>query len=550
MTITMDGRQVRARAGQTVLEAALANGVDIPHVCYHAEIGPIGSCRLCIVEIEGVNGLPTSCTTPVADGMVVRTETEQINKLRRALLELLLLNHPTACLVCDKQELCLKYRYSPTKAGRTTGCNFCTNKDICDIRKLAERLGLTELTFPPSYQGRPLERSEPFIDRDYNLCVLCGRCVRTCRDVHGTAAVEFVDRGGRTRIAGPSDLPHADLQCRFCGACIDTCSTGALSDRYAKWRGAPERTEQTYCAFCPIGCPIAVRLRGDRAIGTGSVPGEDPTSRPLCALGRFAVAEFAAGTSRLAHPRMKRDGLWRRASWDDAVRAAAARLSQYKGSQTAVVVDASSSLEAQYLLCALAEHGLDGARFFVAPHNARPETALPALAEQIRNGRIKAAYTATAAVEPTVLDNLDLLIVQDCYPSPVSEAADILLPTTVFIEAGGTFVDRDGVVKKRQAVAPPPGEARPEWKIAADLARALGEDNLAYESLEQVSAAVETTVSIRSVDEPAEQTDPAHDLSALPKYFRGHRIGRYVKGLAQLEELITRQSGSADVSGD
>jgi len=550
VTITIDGRQVRALAGQTVLEAALANGVDIPHVCYHADIGPIGSCRLCIVQIDGVDGLPTSCTTPVAEGMVVRTETEQIDKLRRALLELLLLNHPTACLVCDKQELCLKYRYNPSKAGRTTGCNFCNNKDICDVRKLAERFGLTELTYPPSYQGRPLERAEPFIDRDYNLCVLCGRCVRICRDIHGTAAVEFVDRGGRTRVAGPSELPHAELQCRFCGACIDVCPTGALSDRYAKWRGAPDRTEQTYCAFCPIGCPVAVHVRGDRAIGTGSVPGQDPASRPLCVLGRFAVAEFAAGQNRLAHPQIRTDGRWRRTTWDEAVQTAAESLAQYKGSQAAVVVDASCSLEVQYLLRGLAENGLDGAQFFVAPRNAAPEAALPALAEQIRNGQIKAAYVATAAIDPAMLDSLDLLIVQDCYPSPVSEAAGVILPTTVFIEAGGTFVDRDGVVKKLQAVARPPGEARPEWQIAADLARALGEDNLAYESLEQVSAALEPPPSNRSVGEPVEQLDPAQDLSALPTYFRGHRVSRHVKGLAQLEELIAKKWGPAGTSGD
>jgi len=550
VTITIDGRELRALARQTVLEAALANGIDIPHVCYHAEVGPIGSCRLCIVEIEAVNGLPTSCTTPIAEGMVVRTETEQINKLRKALLELLLLNHPTACLVCDKQELCLKYRYNPSKAGRTTGCNFCNNKDICDIRKLAERFGLTELIYPPSYEGRPLERAEPFIDRDYNLCVLCGRCVRICRDVHGTAAVEFVDRGGRTRVAGPSELPHAELQCRFCGACIDVCPTGALSDRYAKWRGAPDRSEQTYCALCPIGCPLAVHVRGDRAIGTASVPDQDPASRPLCALGRFAVAEFAAGQDRFTHPQIRTDGRWRRANWDEAIRAAAERLAQYKESQAAVVADASSSLETRHLLRALAELGLNGARLFIAPHNAAPEAALPALTEAIRNGQIKAAYVATAAIDPAVLDSLDLLIVQDCYPSPVSEAATVILPTTVFIEAGGTFADRDGVVKKLQAVVPPPGEARPEWQIAADLARALGQDHLAYESLEQVSAALEPTASNRSTGETVEQPDPAHDLSALPKYFRGHRMSRHVKGLAQLEELIAGRSESAFESGD
>jgi NADH dehydrogenase/NADH:ubiquinone oxidoreductase subunit G len=215
-----------------------------------------------------------------------------------------------------------------------------------------------------------------------------------------------------------------------------------------------------------------------------------------------------------------------------------------------VVADASSSLEVHHLLGSLAEHGLDGARFFVAPHNASPETALPALTEQIRSGQIKAAYVATAAIDPAVLDKLDLLIAQDCYPSPVSEAAAVILPTTVFIEAGGTFVDRDGVVKKLQAVARPPGEARPEWQIGADLARALGEDNLAYQSLEQVGDAVEATGSNGSAGEPAEQPDPAHDLSALPKYFRGHRMSRYVKGLAQLEELTDKRSESPGESGD
>jgi predicted molibdopterin-dependent oxidoreductase YjgC len=262
------------------------------------------------------------------------------------------------------------------------------------------------------------------------------------------------------------------------------------------------------------------------------------------------VAEFAAGQNRLAHPQIRTGGRWRRTTWDEVIQTAVERLAQYKGMQAAVVVDASSSLEAQHLLRALAEDGLDGARFFLAPHNAAPEAALPALADLIRNGQIKAAYVATAAIDPAVLDSLDLLIVQDCYPSSVSEAAEILLPTTVFIEAGGTFVDRDGAIKKLQAVARPPGEARPEWQIAAHLAKTLGQGNLAYESLEQVSAAIEPTAANRSVGEPVEQPDPAHDLSAVPTYFRGHRVSRHVKGLAQLEELIAGQSGPDGTSGD
>jgi len=198
--LSIDGRDIEARDGETLLDCALRNGIEIPHLCANEGLAPYGGCRMCVVEIEGMRGYPPSCTTPAAEGMVVRTQGPELKKLRRNVLGLMMLEHPNACLLCGRRAECEAYRPEPEKAGRTTGCHTCNNKPVCEVRGLAEELELAELPVPPIYHQRPLERDNPFMDRDLNLCILCGRCVRVCKEQQGRAVIDFVGRGSNARI--------------------------------------------------------------------------------------------------------------------------------------------------------------------------------------------------------------------------------------------------------------------------------------------------------------------------------------------------------------
>ncbi|MBW1716833.1 MAG: (2Fe-2S)-binding protein, partial [Deltaproteobacteria bacterium] len=165
-TLTIDGKSVSFFSGETILEVARRSGIYIPTLCARADLPSIGSCRLCIVKIEGMRGYATSCTTPAETNMVVTTNSPEIEKLRRGILELILSEHPSACLVCPIKETCEQFNAPSSKTGRVTGCNMCPNRDICELRQLVEYMGLKEIRYPLLYKDFPLERDDPFMDRD------------------------------------------------------------------------------------------------------------------------------------------------------------------------------------------------------------------------------------------------------------------------------------------------------------------------------------------------------------------------------------------------
>ncbi len=266
ISLTIDGRGIEVDEGRTVLQAAREAGITIPTICDHKDLSPFGACRMCIVEIDGVRGFPTSCTTPAAAGMVVRTQSDELRTLRNRILELMLSGHPNSCLVCPHREACEKYRPRPTKAGRSTRCGFCSNRDECNVRTLALAAKSQDLAIPTLYSSYNLERNDPFMDRDYNLCILCGRCWRICEKIHGTPAISIIKRGKWARIGTAFDKSHVFSGCTFCGACIDICPTGTLTDRYARWYGKPDDETPSACTLCPEGCSVLALTQGRRLI--------------------------------------------------------------------------------------------------------------------------------------------------------------------------------------------------------------------------------------------------------------------------------------------
>jgi formate dehydrogenase beta subunit len=257
--LTIDGNEVEVDKGITVLQAAQAAGIYIPTLCYHPDIQPYGGCRLCIVEIENMRGLPTACTTPATEGMVVTTDNEQIRKLRQAFLQLILTEHPNDCLTCHRRQRCSPYDVCLRHVSVTERCVSCPNNNQCELQHVVDYVGIGEASLPYHYKDLPVDYSrEPLIKRDYNLCILCGRCVQMCADVRGIGAISFINRGFETVVGTAFDRTLQDSGCRFCGACVEVCPTGALMDAGSEYK--PEHEHDSLAVPCKDACPAGINV--------------------------------------------------------------------------------------------------------------------------------------------------------------------------------------------------------------------------------------------------------------------------------------------------
>lgn len=524
MKLTIDGRPVEANEGESVLSCALRHEISIPHLCTHPDLEAFGGCRLCLVEIDGLRGYPASCSTPAKEGMNVRTETPALHDLRKSTLELILLEHPSACLVCDKNDLCEKYRPKAEKAGRTTGCHTCNNKQVCEVKELSADLEIKGLPAIPYYRHLPVERGDPFIDRDLNLCILCGRCVRICSHQHGTATIDFVGRGSATHVGPAFGRTLVRAGCRFCGSCVDVCPTGSLSDRFAKWHGGGDSAVETTCALCDQGCGVQLSVDAKRAVEARALDG----SVPLCVLGRFALAPFVSRQDRLGVPKIRVGKVLREVGWDEALRVAAEKLKPYAGESFALVCDASATLETRHAYRRLTREVLGSPHYLELVPDARGVLPRPTLPESVR-----AAFVAGDLVADERLGRLEVLVLADCLPSPAVSRAHVLLPTATFTEDGGTVVDAGGARRPLRQASPAPGAARSEWRIASDLARALGSAGLGWTSVDDVTRelggpAAELRRKLASA--PPAARDPRQRRT----HFRGHLLEEKVLGLKSI----------------
>lgn len=349
IALTIDDQLVRVESGATILQAAESAGVYIPKLCAHKDLTPYGGCRMCLVEVEGLRGLPTSCTTPATEGMVVRTKTAKVQEERLAIFQLILSEHPCSCLVCEEAANCRGSMETVRKVGVSTGCRSCPNDGQCEIQEVAERIGLTEIVYPIYYRGFAVERDDPFYDRDYNLCILCGRCVRVCQEVRAANVLAFKQRGRRTVIGPAFDRTHLEAGCEFCGACVEVCPTGTLSEKTRKWTGKPEREVVTTCALCGVGCQLRVLVKNEEVVGTLPAEGSLVSGSQLCVKGRFCVAELVSHHKRLKKPVRAIGGRSVDSTWDVAVSAAAERLSACPPERFGMIVSANLSNEDLYV---------------------------------------------------------------------------------------------------------------------------------------------------------------------------------------------------------
>ncbi len=457
ITLTIDGKQISVNQGVTVLESALEADIYIPTLCYHPYLTPYGGCRMCIVEIERMRGFPTACTTPATDGMVVQTNTPQLQELRRGFLELMLAKHPSACLTCERKGECDPYRATIRKVGVTTGCQFCSKNGKCELQKVVEYVGLSEFRLPNKYREMTPDRRDPFFERDYNLCILCGRCVRVCQEVRGLGAIAFTYRSSQALVGTAFGETLLEAGCRFCGACVDICPTGALSDRRAKWAGIAESSVTTTCPYCGVGCQLEVGVKEERV--TGITPVDGVNKGQACVRGRFGIPEIVHHQKRLKAPMVKRGRKQVEASWDEALDKAADRLGQYKGDDVAVICCAETTNEDNYVIQKFARAVLGTNNI---DHCARPYHA-PTMTGLSKNFSFGAATNSIAGIENTgciltigadtgnsqpvvgvevrrAVKNGARLIIANPYPTDLNHAADLWLqyrPGTALVLLGG-----------------------------------------------------------------------------------------------------------------
>ena len=307
-TVRIDGSEVEFAPGKTLLEVAQRTGFEVPTLCYDQRVAPAGSCRLCLVEIEGRAQPVPACVYPAVDRESVQTESPALNTFRRHLLELVLSEIP------DRE------------------CRHCAEIGPCELHRLADRYHARRDRFRGAGSGARVEDGNPFILRDYDQCIYCYRCTRVCNEVEQAHAIVPGGRGFQTRITTLFERGLMDTSCTFCGQCINTCPTGALADLPRVGRAkAAEITDSvlTVCPFCGTGCTLNLDVADHRVVGVRPDFASPVSRGSLCVKGQFAW-EFVHSPDRLTMPLVRRDGELQEATWDEAYDLVADRLGSIK----------------------------------------------------------------------------------------------------------------------------------------------------------------------------------------------------------------------------
>ncbi len=298
VTLTIDGTDVTVPEGTSIMRAAMEIGTQIPKLCGTDMLESYGSCRLCLVEIEGRNGTPASCTTPVAGGMTVRTQTDRLKRLRKGVMELYISEHPLDCLTCS------------------------ANGD-CELQDMAGAVGLRDVRY--GYEGvrHPdpgIDASNPYFTFEPSKCIVCSRCVRACEEVQGTFALTIANRGFGSVVSPSMEQSFIDSECVSCGACVQACPTATLNEKSVIDIGTPDRSVVTTCAYCGVGCTFRAEMQGDELVRM--IPHKDGKANRghSCVKGRFAYG-YAHHKDRILKPmiRARITDPWREVSWEEAI---------------------------------------------------------------------------------------------------------------------------------------------------------------------------------------------------------------------------------------
>jgi formate dehydrogenase major subunit len=305
--VEIDGLPATVNAGSSILRAARESGVDIPKLCATDSLKPFGSCRMCLVEIEGRKGYPASCTTPVEAGMKIRTQTSELSKIRRNVMELYISDHPLDCLTCS------------------------ANGD-CELQDMAGAVGLRDVRYGfdgENHLDGGVDDSNPYFQFDASKCIVCSRCVRACDEVQGTFALTIQGRGFQSKVSAGIDEGFLGSECVSCGACIQACPTATLMEKSIVDHGQPDHKVLTTCAYCGVGCSFQVEMKGDQVVRMTPHKDGEANHGHSCVKGRFAWG-YASHKDRVMNPMIRENtnDPWREVSWDEAIQYSAKRFKE------------------------------------------------------------------------------------------------------------------------------------------------------------------------------------------------------------------------------
>ncbi len=497
--LVIDGQEINVPEGTTILQAAERLGIEIPHLCHHPKLDPVGICRLCLVEVEKNPKLQTACSTPVVKGMVVHTESEKVVKARRGVLEFLLLNHPLDCPVCDKAGECMP--------------QDCVFKYGAAESRFVE----SKRTYPPQDIGGKLVLR-------MNRCILCHRCVRFCQEIAGMEELAVFHRGDRTVIG---TFPGRSIENKYSGNIIDICPTGAITSRDFRFKARVWNLTQvpSVCPRCSTGCNIIIELKEDKILRVRPRENEQVNQCWICDEGRFGY-HFVNSPDRLTTPLIKDGGKLSPASWEEALSRAAAGLGSILGTYgaeslggigSAWCTNEESYLFQKFLRETVRTENIDlgevreqkdesypGEDFLIQPEKApnrrgaREMGVSPGksglgrkdMIREARRGKLKALLImgsdpAKEREAGEALDKLEFLVVQDLFLTATAKQADVVLPAASYAEKEGSFTNFSGRVQRLNRALEPRGEARPDWRIICELANRMG-GRFSYSSAEEI----------------------------------------------------------------
>jgi NADH-quinone oxidoreductase subunit G len=512
VTLTIDGRQVTVEKGKTVLQAAIEAGISVPYYCYHPGISVDGSCRVCIVKIEKMPKLQTSCSMVCTEGMVVSTRDPEVVAARAGVFEFLLVNHPLDCPVCDKGGECPLQDFSYTFGPAESRMDF--------PRRVFDGEGVkADVDFGPTLM---LNR---------NRCILCTRCVRFMRDIDGDAQINIVDRGYGSEIA---TFQEEGVHSLLSGNLMDVCPVGAITTRDYRFKSRPwdnPNVVDTMCTLCSKGCSTSAWLKakpewakGSRLIRMTPRFNPDVNSYWMCDIGRFDY-HWVEGDTRLRKPLLRRGGTLEPAAWHDVeprLRVAVQAAASADPASVRFLVSAHASTEELFVLKQVTEgllgaEGLGavsiswkrtekkqpaGTKFEVPPTDApnvngardlgyrvgKGNDGLPDLAElrtAVESGRVKALYVIDPGPDGSIGDvswivearragKLPLLVLQGVVMTDLAGAADFVLPGAAYVEKDAIYTNDQGRVQGAAGAIMPPGEAREDWQILANFGALFG----------------------------------------------------------------------------